>query len=307
MSQETIERTFKVEDPAKLKVSNVRGQIDIQPGEDGVIVVTAVKHLSSGSNSHTEIKIEQTEDGQVVVKTEYANSVADWFGLNKPCKVDYSVRVPKNCTVRASGVSSEISICDLDGAFDISSVSGSVKLSDLSGPMKAGTVSGSIKAEKIIGALDANSVSGSIRVLESQIPDALVKTVSGRIVLQTPLADGPYIFKGVSGDVILVVPQDTGCVAHHKSVSGRLKTSLPITKDQRYGSRGLAEIQGGGPEVTYKSVSGSFRIVTSEDEKIVEQHATSNRPHQAKNQLEILQKIESGELSVEDALNQLNA
>jgi hypothetical protein len=96
-------------------------------------------------------------------------------------------------------------------------------------------------------------------------------------------------------------------VAHHKSVNGRLKTSLPITKDQRYGSRGLAEIQDGGPEVTCKSVSGSLRIVTSEDEKIVEQRATSNRPHQTKNQLEILQKIETGELSVEDALNQLNA
>ena len=307
MYQETIEKTFEVESPAKLKVSNVRGKIDIQPGEDGVIAVSAVKHLNSGSNNHTEVTIEQTEDGQVVVKTEYANSIADWFGLNRPCKVDYAVRVPKNCTIRASGVSSEISIRDLDGAFDISSVSGNVNLNNLAGPVKVGTVSGPIKAEKITGALDANSVSGSIRVNESQTPDALMKTVSGQIVLQTPLGDGPYMFKSVSGDVTLVVPGDTGCVAHYKSVSGRLKTSLPITKDQRYGSRGLVEIRNGGPEVTHKSVSGFLRIVTSEDEKIIEQPVPSNPPHQTKNQLEILQKIESGELSVEDALNQLNA
>jgi hypothetical protein len=86
-----------------------------------------------------------------------------------------------------------------------------------------------------------------------------------------------------------------------------LKTSLPITKDKRYGSRGFAEIQGGGTEVTHKSVSGSLRIVTSENEKIVKQPAPPKQPVKSKNQLDILQKIESGEISVEDALDQLNA
>ena len=125
--------------------------------------------------------------------------------------------------------------------------------------------------------------------------------------MDTPLAEGPYMFKGVSGSLTLVVPEDTGCVAIHKSVSGRLKTSLPISKDKRYGSRGWLEIQGGGPEVTYKSVSGSFKVVTAEDEKIVEQRKPVKPAPQPKNQMEILQKIERGDLSVEDALEELNA
>lgn len=307
MSEKRIERTFEVGSQAKLKLSNIRGSVDIQPGKDGVIEVSAVKYLNSGNEKDTEIDMDQDNDGQVIVKTTYENSISNWFGLNKPCKVEYTVHVPENSTIKVNGVSSNISVRGLEGAFDIHSVSGSLNLNGLTGLIKASSVSGSIIGENLSGPLDGDSVSGKIRVMESQIPEAVVKTVSGKAVLQTPLGDGPYLFKSVSGNVILVVPEDAGCVAHHKSISGRLKTSLPITKDQHYGPRRIAEIQGGGSEVTQKSVSGSLRIVTSENEKIVEQHTPLKRPHRSKNQLAILQKIESGEISVEEALKELNA
>ena len=307
MSQETIERTFEVEAPAKMVLGNIRGDVDIKAGDDGVILITAVKQLNSGSEKDTEIEIEQADDGQVTVRTKFENSISNWFGLNKPCKVEFTVQVPKNCEIKASGVSSNISVRGLEGSFDIHSVSGSLKLNDLKGPIKANSVSGSILGENLSGPLDGDSVSGKIRMMGSQFPEAVVKTVSGNVVIESPLGDGPYMFKSVSGKATLVVPGDTGCVAHHKSVSGRLKTSLPITRDRRYGSRGLAEIQDGGVDVTHKSVSGSLRIVTSENEKIVEQHSTPERPQQPKNQLQILQKIDSGELSVEEALNELNS
>jgi len=308
MSQETIEREFEVGSPAKLKLSNIRGSVVIQPGDDGVLKVTAVKCLTSGSEKETEIEIKQADDGQVIVETKFENSISNWFGLNKPCKVEYTVQIPKISTIKLNGVSSDISIRDLEGAFDVHSVSGSIQLSNLSGSVKASSVSGSVLAEKLSGPLDGDSVSGKIRVMDSQLTEAVVKTVSGKMVLETDLQGGPYMFKSVSGNAVLVVPEDTSCLAHHKSVSGRLKTSLPVTKDQRYGPRGLAEIQGGGTEVTHKSVSGSLRIVVEENGKITEQTtATQESTPKPKDQLEILQKIENGEISVDDALNQLNA
>ena len=50
MSTATFEHTFEVEAPARLKVSNIRGHVDVQPGEDGIIRITVVKHKSSGIN-----------------------------------------------------------------------------------------------------------------------------------------------------------------------------------------------------------------------------------------------------------------
>lgn len=307
MSKETIERRFETGTPAKLKLGNIRGLIDIQAGEPGVITVTAVKHLKSGNDSQTEIKIEQDDNGKVVVKTEYPNSVGNWFGLNKPCKVDYTVRVPQDCDVRASGVSCSITVQGLNGDIDINSVSGSLDLLDLTGTMKFNTVSGSIRASRLDGKLDANTVSGSIKVVESQAPEANLKTVSGSMVLDTPLSDGPYIFKSVSGGATLIVPGDTACSAQFHSVSGRMRTSLPVSKDNRRGSRGSMEIQGGGPDVSLNCVSGSLRIVTGENEKIVEKRAVPETPPEPKNQMTVLQKIQDGEISVEDALKELNA
>ena len=302
MSQETIERRFEVGSPARFKLSNIRGPVDIQVGDAGIIEVTAVKHLDSGNADQTEIKIEQADDGRVIVKTDNSNSVSNWFGINKPCKVDYTVRVPEDCEVRASGVSSEISAVGLRGVVNISTVSGRLTCGDLSGQLKLGAVSGAIQAENLSGELEVKGVSGRIRVMDSQLSQAFVKTVSGKIVLQTPLAEGPYTFKGVSGSTTLVVPDDTACSAKFHSVSGRMRTSLPLTKDNRQGSRGSVEIQGGGANVSCKCVSGAFKIVTTEGEKISERKAEQKPKPVNKNQMDVLQKIERGEISVEEAL-----
>ena len=53
MSTEIFEHTFEVKVPARLRVSNVRGHVDVQPGEEGIISVTAAKHQGSGSNGKT--------------------------------------------------------------------------------------------------------------------------------------------------------------------------------------------------------------------------------------------------------------
>jgi hypothetical protein len=307
MSQETIERRFETGTPAQLKLGNIRGQIEIQAGESGFITVTAIKHLDTGNAKLTEIKIEQDDSGTVIVKTVYPNSVSNWFGLNKPCKVDYTLQVPKECNLKVSGVSSGISVQGVQGEMEINTVSGSLKLDQLSGNLKAKTVSGALKANQIAGELDANTVSGSIRVRESQIPVGNLHTVSGRIVLETPLGAGPYTFKSVSGTATLVVPPETACSARFHSVSGRMRTSLPITRDMRRGSKGEIEIQGGGPAISHHCVSGSFKIVTSENEEIHETHHAPAPQVQSKDQMDILKKIEAGQISVEEALKELNA
>lgn len=306
MSQETIERRFEAGSPARLKLGNIRGTIDIQAGESGFITVTAVKHLNSGNQDLTEIKIEQDDSGKVIVKTEYKNSVTNWFGLNKPCKVDYTVQVPQDCDMWINGVSCNIAVQGIQGEIHINSVSGNLDLNNLSGSLQAKSVSGTIKGTKVNGIAETNSVSGSIRVTESQIHQATFTTVSGNLTLETSLADGPYTFKSVSGSATMVVPANTACSTRFHSVSGRMKTSLPITKDSRQGPRGEMEILGGGPEISHHCVSGSLRIVTNETETAIEKPSTTPTPAQPRDQMAILQKIQGGQISVEEALKELN-
>jgi hypothetical protein len=180
------------------------------------------------------------------------------------------------------------------------------------------TVSGVITGKRVAGPLGLNAVSGRIRFLESQIPRVNGKTVSGSINLQTPLAEGPYHFDSVSGNVELVVPSETACSAKTNSLSGRIMTSLASTSSQiNVGNRRI-KIRGGGVEVSLKSVSGSLILKSTEltgiepadepeyvaPEKPASQIETIEQPV-SENQMDILQRISNGELSVEEALEKL--
>jgi hypothetical protein len=319
MSTETFEQTFKVTDPAQLKVSNVRGSIDIQPGEEGVILVSAIKHPGNGK---TQITIEQQDDGRVVAEAKYENSVSSWFGLNKPSKVDFTIRVPKACSVKVNCVSSSAAIDGLDGEIDVNGVSGDLKLSNLSGNFIFSSVSGRLTAKNLAGPLDMNNVSGKVEIVESQIPSMVGKTVSGRVHVETPLTEGPYEFKTVSGNLSVITPDDTACTVHMKSVSGKAKVNLPVTSKSGVSrSKQVIEVAGGGPEVIVKSVSGVLKIgspnfvkpeiVEPEDrvlhpEPRAEHPKAVVQPARPKTQMQILEEIDRGELSVDEALEKLN-
>jgi hypothetical protein len=263
MAQETIEREFVVTAPASLTLANVRGSVNIQAGSDDVVTVTAVKHLDTGDPDRTEIEIWQQEDGSVIAKTRYHEDGWRLFGWRQPCKVDYTVHVPRACDAKVRCVSSKASVEGLEGEFNIKTVSGKVILQDLSGRVKATSVSGAIFGTQLSGATEFESVSGKVHLVESDLPVVTGSSVSGNLVLETPLGEGPYRFKTVSGDMKLVLPTETGFTVGFKSMSGNFETSFPATRSQRRGHNWHAELCGGGPDVHFSSVSGSLSVMSA--------------------------------------------
>ena len=60
---EIIEKLFTVSSPAQLDLSNIRGSVEVRPGEEGVIRVEATKDANSGDANRTEIDLSQKADG----------------------------------------------------------------------------------------------------------------------------------------------------------------------------------------------------------------------------------------------------
>ena len=277
---ETIEKTFTVSSPARLNLSNIRGSVEIRPGEDGVIRITAVKRDGTGDPKSTEIEMVQESDGTVKVATHYPEAWWGWIIGSFPCAVDYTIQAPRACSLKVNGVSNEASAGGFEGEFDFHSVSGEMSLRDLKGPTKVSTVSGKLELEAISGEMRLNSVSGKItgRRLEgrlhldtvsgrveledSNLASAEAGTVSGGMELQTPLGEGPYRFNSVSGDVELTLPADTRCSAELHAVSGAITTKLPATSTSRRNGSQSVEIQGGGVKVYAHSVSGNLSLVS---------------------------------------------
>jgi len=264
MSEEILEQTFQVAAPARLKLSNIRGSVEIQAGDPGVISVHAVKH--NGSNRQTTIEMSQAEDGTVVVETREPEAVWRLLSFSSPAKVDYKVSVPPSCSLRISCVSSSMSMTGISGDFSLHTVSGSVSLQQLTGPVKINSVSGNVTGSQLTGELSLETVSGDIRLDDSDLPSVHGSTVSGDLYLQTALGGGPYKLNSVSGDVHFVVPADTACTAEVHGVSGNLTTTLPLTTQIRRSGSSSIQIQGGGVPVKLSSVSGDLWIGQPGDE-----------------------------------------
>ncbi len=305
MTQETIERTFTVPSPARLTVSNVRSAVHITPGEPGQITVTAVKHTQTGNADRTRLEFEQADDGRVTIAARFDSSALFFFWNHQPCRVDFIIQVPPTaCSLTANGVSNSLDLGGLQGEFDLQTVSGEVTLSDLAGRLKLNSVGGDVRGERIAltAPFDVETVSGAVRLRESTIPAARGNTVSGDVMLETALGAGPYNFSSVSGDIGLLVPSTTACEMELSTLSGDLATDLPVTSRSRSIGHQHLEINRGGVGVHVRSVSGSLTIMGALEESASQPESNSSAQG---SRHEILERVERGELSVEDALREL--
>jgi len=301
MSKETIEKTFKVKLPAQLKVTNIRGKINLKQGKGNEIQIKAIKHLDSHNPDDTSIEISQSEDGTVEVITQYDQS--GFWNLSRPCKVEYEIIAPKETSARVSTVSGLATVEGLNGSQKIKSVSGPLEISNLSGDIYVNTVSGKLIGNNLSGPTKIKSVSGKIRIEEASFNTLSITTVSGNAIIHTDIGDGPYKFSSVSGSIRLIVPENTRCSNRARSVSGRFRTDLNISSSSIGRRFWDVDIAGGGAEIDMNSVSGSLYILTSED---AQGNIPGNKRISHEQRISILEKLEAGELSVEETILQLN-
>jgi len=301
IADEIIEQVFQAPQAARLVLANIRGSVQVRPGETGLIHVRAVNHAGGGEAQHTRVTISQDEDGCVRAETRFAEGGWSGFFLRRPSRVDYTVEVPPACSVALSGVSNSASLEGVQGDIQINTVSGEVQLSDLSGSLKIHSVSGDVHARRLSGLLEMDTVSGDAAFIDSQLDRLQASTVSGDLRFDTPLGAGPYTLKSVSGDVHLLVPAETACSLQSDSLSGKVHSDLPISRWQQGARHTSLELQGGGASLKHTSVSGDLYLGTPH------QATPSAQAGEADEQdhLPVLERIERGELSVQEALELL--
>lgn len=292
MSQETIQKTFQVSSSARVDLANIRGSVDVRPGDGNLVEVTAIKYTESGDADATEIELSQLADGSVKIATHFPEGWWLWLVGSKPCRVDYIVKVPQSSKLRLKGVENSLVVDGLEGEFHISSVSGDLALRTLTGPMRVNTVSGDVSISKLSGAFDFVTVSGDLDLSEGNLVSINAKTVSGNLSIQTSLSDGPYRFDSVSGDVRLYLPAETRCSAHLSTLNGDIFSAFPTSNYSRRHGKQAMDVQGGGVMITASSVSGNLQL-----------YSDGSAPQVASvDRRSVLERLERGEIRPEDAL-----
>lgn len=300
MSQTQFEERFTVSAPATLRVKNIRGDVQIEPHDEESIHILAVRDDESGNAERTRVTLRQDANGDVLAETEYEEP---FLGISRPCRVAYTIRAPRATHLRLRQVSGNTSAKGFSGNLKLKSVSGAVQLDDMAGDIILRSVSGRVEARSLRGTLELDTVSGRGSILESDLSQVQASSVSGKLTVQTALADGPYRFSSVSGGLQLILAgEQQGCRVHGSTISGGFRTDLTATRGSHSQRHWDLEFNGGGPEVRLKSVSGHIRVLSHAEAQagpVVFGRA------EAPDRMDILEKVRAGELSVDEALRKL--
>lgn len=304
MVNQTYQQTFTVQSPARLVVENVRGAVVIRGSDQDEISVLAEVDAASGDPDRTHVDIRQEGTGDVYASVR-SDPMSGVLGSSfNPCRVRFTILVPHDCAVRLSCVSSSAVLENIHGELDMSGVSGNLALTDVSGEMNISTVSGGLTGLRAAGNLKLNSVSGDVKLGQSALDSIRGKTVSGDLYFETALSAGPYEFDSVSGDVQLIVPEDTSCDIHTSSFSGEVFVGLSSTYVKRSGRVRQIVVQEGGPEVHFKSMSGDLSLLTAaqQENPTPGQPARPQQEHASLDRMAVLDRIARGEITVDEGI-----
>lgn len=338
VESESFERTFAVGEAGELVLTNISGTVEVRGWDFPDIRVSGTKRMKgflpwvSPEEGYRATRIEMEQQGsRVTVRTTRQGegfwNFLQWLG--GVAQVDYTVRVPRRCNVVVDLVAGRLSVDEIRGNVITRTVSAGQSLRGLDGSLAVSTVSGGIVAEDLRGKAAIRTVSGAVRASRCRFASLSGRTVSGDIDVETPLDPaGSYDFQNVSATIRLALPPGAGCTAEMQSVGGSVRSELPGRVVETTRGKWQAEVNGGGPLVRVKSVSGSLLLVgaipaalpgQAEQPRPAEPAAASAHPaapaeptpageevSRESIMTMILEAVERGELSVDEAAARLS-
>ena len=282
-------RQFTVGAGSSLCLENISGDIEIVGWDRNVISVEAVK-VSRGANAQrkaelVEVVMEQSGDS-VEVEVEYPDSderrrhgLGDSFNVS----VDFTVRVPRDCSLEVdlvsgdmevAGINSDVSIDLVSGnldmrdiagdSIDINSVSGNVEIAGISGDIDIEGVSGNIELNNVSGLLSVETTSGNVDVSAVELEGADIEILSGNIdlTISRPISHGEFDFEVFSGGITITLHADSAFeIDAEAGHSGQIRTNFDVELHGREHRRHLeGVVNGGGAEIYAEVGSGQIRI-----------------------------------------------
>lgn len=252
-------RVIDIERAPRLKISLVRGQVDvIAHDEPGIrIEVHNVKVK--------DLRIEH--DGSLL---EIDHPQRNWenflevfrdFGSGGP-HAEISVAVPRDIALTLGVVSASALVSGLASDARLNTVSGDIIVDTHSGALTINAVSGDVQAQELHGAFTANSVSGDVAVTGAPTR-ASIDTVSGALVVDTTAPIDTIALNTVAGNATVRLPESLAAKYGARSMTGRLVidgvdrgSGMPSSYN---GSTG--ELAGTFVDVKFNSVSGDLTVL----------------------------------------------
>ena len=162
--------------------------------------------------------------------------------------------------INISSGGSNMKLHSITGAMEIHSTSGDKTGAYISGPLIISQTSGEVDLKSINGDLRIKSSSGDIQV-EQGAGAVDITTYTGSVTVKTELySDKDSFIKTSSGNIIFAIPELSSGTVNLESVSGKIKTEMPMSIKTLSEKKMIGTFGADGPKISLISTSGDITI-----------------------------------------------
>ena len=231
--QQQTDTTFSVRPGSRIEVETFGGSITVRGWNRNEVRVQA----QHGRRDVIDIN---TRGAAVRIEAEGQMGVAK--------DVRFMLNVPRDVSIEASGVQTDIDVEGVNGDVEAETVQGNVrviggkrlKLESVEGDLlvagargnvQASTVNRGVRVTDVVGDLSLETVNGPIVVQKVQSSNVDAATVNGRIVYEGALRDGgDYSLATHNGTIWVVVPNGANVAVSVSTFNGELDTTFEIPR-----------------------------------------------------------------------------
>jgi len=230
-------KTIDVEGIRRLKVSLIRGQVDIIAHDEPGTRVEV--HSVRGRDLKVSVVGDTLEIDHPQIRWD--NWIEAFRSFNGSASADVSIAVPREVALKLGVVSATALVSGLREDATLSTVSGDVTVDGVTGDLQLNAVSGELTVRNHYGKVAAHTVSGAVTV-SGEVFGFSSDGVSGEVMLDLTGTPDEVRVNTVSGDVTARLEPETATSYTINTVSGRLQlddaqiTSIRGRYTAKYGS-----------------------------------------------------------------------
>ncbi|MFQ6008611.1 MAG: DUF4097 domain-containing protein [Candidatus Zixiibacteriota bacterium] len=269
------QKIIEAEAPVLLHLNLVRGKVHISGGEEGQVIIEAVKRVRAANEEeaeevadHIEIRVASSAS-DVTINTNYlkmlSRSPSFWqkvlgSGSDSYGTVDYTISVPARSSIGIKSMAADIELSNIEGEIVIDNTVGSTRGEFLFGPITVRQSQGEIDLQWIEGDIHVRSSSSTVAI--KQVHGAIdVFTQTGNVNIQTELTSPrDYFVETTSGAITFSIPEAASGLLRMETQEGAIQTEVPIIIKSVAHRRVVGEIGMGGPTITLSTLSGDVTL-----------------------------------------------
>ena len=260
--EEVVQKTLPAAGITKLSVSNVNGEVSVQPWEKPEMHIQAKKRVIHSSRETAEQyarKIEiavETKGDALEVRTVMPGLQADrdwverFFSLDwlferrvREVSVSYEISTPRRMDTELVSTNGGIRIGAMEGRAELRTTNGAVQTEGTKGELRGRTTNGAVTLLGVAGGCDVATINGKITA-------EFVSLGSQGCALHT-----------TNGAIRITLPENVHADLEASTTNGSVTSALPLSVQGKISEHRMGgKINGGGPPVKLHTMNGSITI-----------------------------------------------